>query len=528
MSKRTKGCLIGGIFLYVLLATIIILVMNFQRQDFHSAATASRDTFGYKDGHFGLLKHADRETDADWPAAEVMMEPVRIEGEKGKFLYDFSTEAKPGEVTPPSRWNEGFLGDDAVALAAFATWVPGPDDPIGKEGWTAPLTLRDPATLDPIDSARLAGLGLPESFTTFLPPKTYQTPILRLVFLTEGMEYPRAIGSVAGDARTGARITYNLKNDDDGSARHEVSGKWLRIDTNLLLWHDTPLKCHVEFLTGTPETAELAVRPGAQIHFGDRLRLQWLTTAEHSMSVNSWVGSFEPAASLPEPEKEAIRKRFSNRSARPEGLISFSPKDPPEAAAKLFVRTSSRDYLTEHCGVIGEAGISWDWRQEESEEGVVIASTPGQTPDRPLQLVFIPSVTEWTGEIPGLPDMPNPRTIEDLFDCVLPRITLPEDHDDAETQLLGYIGVGAQLAWESEKLWKTNPPAALPTDRTFRDTTPQQLLDWYLDHTPGSYVRYDEEDLTLHFNEEEGSWWKRMTEGMRTLYYETLYGSPLP
>jgi len=528
VSKRTKGCLIGGILLYALLAAIILLVMNFQRQDFHSAATASRDTYGFKDGHFGLLEPADRNTRASWPATKPMREPARFEGDKGTFLYDFSKEIKPGTVTPPSAWAESFLGDDAVELVAFATWIPGPDDPIENQAWMTPLTLRDPVTLEPISASRRSELGLPDSFASFLPPRLYQTPLLRLVFRTRGMPYPRATRLEGGDARTGAQVTYHLKEEGDGSARHEVSGEWLRIDTDLLLWHDTPLKCQVRFLTGEPEILELPSRPGAEITFGDRLRLQWLTATNEAMEVDSWFQVFEPAPSLSEAEKNDIRKLVNPSSGRRDRLVAFSPKDPPLASARVYVRASSRTYLVDHCGIVDGSGVFWGWDDDQTNDGVLIASIQDKAPGSPMRLVLVPSMTEWTGEIPGLPDMPNPRTTEDLFDCVLPRITVPEDLDDAETQLLGYIGVGAQLAWKSTERWEQHPPTDLPADRTFRNTSPQQLLDWYLDHTPGAYVRYDEEDLTLHFNEEEGSWWKRMTEGMRTLYYETLYGSPLP
>jgi len=525
VSKRTKGCLIGGIVVYALLAAVVILVTAFRREDFQSLATASRDVFGFRDGHFGLLEPAERKTHANWPAAKAMMAPVRIEGEKSSFLYDFSTEAKPGEVTPPSRWTEGFADDDAVELVAFATWVPGPDDPIDNPQWKAPLILRNPVSLEALDPSKRSDLGLPDSFTTLLPPRQYQTPVLRLVFRTRGMEYPRSTGLVAGDARTGAQVTYDLPKENDGSPRHEVSGEWLRIDTDLLLWHDTPLKCQVGFLTGTPETAELPANSGAQITFAERLRLQWLTATTEALKVNSWVREFEPAASLPEAEKAAIRQRFSNRSARPEGLMSFALTDPPSTGSKIYVRTSSNIYLSKHCGVLGDGGVSWDWTQEESDDGVAIASIEDQAPDRPLRLVFVPTVTEWTGEIAGLPDMPNPRSTEDLFDCVLPRITLTEKPEDAETQLLGFIGVGTQLAWKSNEIWDEHPPLNLPEDRTFRNTTPQQLLDWYLDQTPGASVRYDGAEMVLHFNEEESDWWTRMSEGLKSVYQRILYGA---
>lgn len=514
--------------LYALLGAIVILVTAWRRQDFHSGATASRDVYGFKEGHFGLLEPANRETRGTWPATKTMRKPARVEGTKGSFLYDFTKEIRAGTVTPPSPWTDDFLGDDAVELVAFATWIPRPNDPIEDSEWMTALTLRDPGSLEPLDASRRKELGLPESFATFLPPRTYQTPLLRLVFRTKGMEFPRATRLEAGDGRTGAQVTYHLKDEGDGSARHEVSGEWLRIDTDLLLWHDTPLKCQVRFLTGEPEIIELPRKPGAEIVFGDRLRLQWLTSTKEVMKIDYWFRVFEPAPSLSEAEKENLRKLVTPPSGRREGVMGFFPKDPPESTARVYVRASSRIYLADHCGVADGSNVTWGWDDDQTNDGILIASIHDEAPESPLRLVFVPSMTEWTGEIPGLPDMPNPRTTEDLFDCVLPRITLPQNPETAETHLLGYIGVAAQLAWKSEELWETNPPANLPADRTFRNTTPQQLLDWYLDHTPGAHVRYDEPGLIVHFNEEEGGWWKRMTEGTRALYYEILYGTPPP
>ncbi len=101
------------------------------------------------------------------------------------------------------------------------------------------------------------------------------------------------------------------------------------------------------------------------------------------------------------------------------------------------------------------------------------------------------------------------------------RITVPEDLDDAETQLLGFIGVGDQLAWESNERWDDHPPRSLPPDRTFHKTSPQKLPDWYLEETPGAWVRHDAENVILHINEEEQGGWKRMKK-----WFENLFGTP--
>ena len=209
-----KGFLIGGMVFYALVVVAALLFTATRREDFHSPATVTRDAYGFREGDFGLLETAERETKAVWAATEAMSDPCRIEGADDSFALDWSKEAKKGAtpVTPPSRWVEALEGDDRVDLVAFASWVPRADD------------------------------------------------------------------------------------------------------------HDT------------------------------------------------------------------------------------------------------------------------------------------------------------------------------------------------ETQLLGFIGVGAQLAWKSSERWDDHPPSDMPADRTFRDTTPQALLDWYLDHTPGARVRYDPDGLVLHINEEESDWWSRMKE----------------
>jgi hypothetical protein len=203
-------------------------------------------------------------------------------------------------------------------------------------------------------------------------------------------------------------------------------------------------------------------------------------------------------------------------------MLGVKPDSDGAAEPVALVRVSSTDLISEHCGVLTSTGVRWKWESEENEDALSIVSTPiDPTETGPMRIVFVPKVTELTFTIAALPDMPNPRGTTDLFDCVLPRITVPEDLDAAETQLLGFIGVGAQLAWKSNERWDDHPPRNLPPDRTFHDTSPQKLLDWYLDETPGAWVRYDSENLMLHINEEEQGWWTRMKER-----FENLFGGP--
>jgi hypothetical protein len=48
------------------------------------------------------------------------------------------------------------------------------------------------------------------------------------------------------------------------------------------------------------------------------------------------------------------------------------------------------------------------------------------------------------------------------------------------------------------------------------------LLNWYLDHTPGARVRYEEAGLILHFNEEKPGWrdhFDKLIQRLRLVFF---------
>ena len=69
-----------------------------------------------------------------------------------------------------------------------------------------------------------------------------------------------------------------------------------RSDTELLIWHDSPLECLVRVLTGEPQMSTLEQKRGAQVSFGEDLRLQWLAPMESEPSLKSITDLFIPAA----------------------------------------------------------------------------------------------------------------------------------------------------------------------------------------------------------------------------------------
>lgn len=520
MSKRLALAFLFVLILYGFFAAAMIFKELRVREKFHSPATATRDVYGFQSGDLGILRAARRNTDVVRPAAEVMSAPGYLASEDGNsFVLDWSREPELLAAGKKDRWSPGLEGDDRVELVAFATHVPAPEDPVGNdEDREVTMNFRDPNTLELVTDETLRGLGVPESFARLSPPRRYQTPVLRLLFKTSGMPYPHCVGMNAGDKRTGARVSYDLKDSNDGSPRVETSGEWLRVDTELLIWHDSPLECLVRILTGDPQIASLEQKRGAQISFGEDLRIQWLAGMESEPDFRSIADHFKPGPLYVETYRE-LKTRLRDDKFRWRHRVQQAEfRKPAATKPATLVRASSPDYLEEHCGLITGDGIIRSWDSLEEEKDLFLASIGTTRPlTEPLQFVFLPKITELTFTIAGLPDMPNPRTAENLFEVTLPRITLPEDINDAETHLIGFIGVGAQVAWESNKRWDEAIRTSLPPDRTFRNETPQSLLNWYLDHTPGAHVRYDETGLILHINEEKPDWRERIDQLIKKL-----------
>ncbi|MFT5468659.1 MAG: hypothetical protein ACI8UO_003770, partial [Verrucomicrobiales bacterium] len=79
-------------------------------------------------------------------------------------------------------------------------------------------------------------------------------------------------------------------------------------------------------------------------------------------------------------------------------------------------------------------------------------------------------------KIAGMPDLPNPRRIKNLFETRIPLAVLATSSPEFAIQ--GHIAVGAQITWDKSDFKNgTSSEAVFPDDLTFRDTSPQQLLD---------------------------------------------------
>lgn len=508
MSKRTLGCLGIGIGIYAVLSAVLITVVLLHHEDFHSPPAESRSAYGYNESRLGLFKNFSTGVEQQRPASEKMDIPKRWDGDGDSFVVEWEDRKILDPGVPPDPWLDELADDQEVEFIAYGIWVPQPDDPLNDEEWRPRPSFRttDGSTL--LSEDDLAELGVPEALLSLPAPSSYHTPRLSLLLRTKNFEYIRFNDVRAGDQRTGAKVTYDLESLGEQD-RSYTEGEWTRLDAALLLWHDTPLTVKATVLTGEASTQEIQTRLGEQIVFEDRLRIQWIGSTGDDPSVNNYISAFEPAESVPPRKAKQLKKHdHHSDSAMRASIFQIRAEAKPPLRPSLVVRASSNNYLEDHCGLITEDGIEWDWDYDEEDEDMYFASLNVPAPKEKATFVFIPNITILEFNIPALPEMPNPSDSEDLFDIHLPRITLGSDRD--ETQFLGYIAVASQVGWDSETKWSDHPPRNMPSDKTFRNESPQTLMNWYLDNTPTSHVRFNDSRLVLHINEEKDSWWNEV------------------
>lgn len=519
--RSWKVFLLIAVIAYLLFAGVFVLITMTGDLELVSPATASRDVYGFKSGTLGVLRESTKKTSEARSADLPMAKPEVIPGKEDLFLLDWTKEKEAPSREVPDRWVETLQGDDQLELIAFATWTPEADDGILSDPeWKAKLILRDPVTLEEITKEESEAWKIPDSFYELKPSVKYHTPIFRAIFRSENMPYVRTFSGEIGDQRTEAQISYDLASLDDDVTTFETVGNISRYDLSLLAWHDTPITLQVQVLTGEPLETELPQIAGEQILIADSLRLQWLLHHPNRIYSSDYVSNFEAATTISKKKRREIRQRFENASGDEVGALRVYERDPVTPDPTILIRASSEEYSTYHLGIRTNEGVAWSFEQEEDANAWYIAETEvpkGVDLTEPLPLVFLPHVAELRFDIAGMPDQPNPRESPDLFKITIPRLTLPDDDDDVESRLIGFLSVAAQIEWDHSDKWDDIPPPATPSDRTFINETPQSLLNWYRKNTSGEDIKYDDQAFTLEVNQNEFSFWEKIREYLNIL-----------
>lgn len=62
------------------------------------------------------------------------------------------------------------------------------------------------------------------------------------------------------------------------------------------------------------------------------------------------------------------------------------------------------------------------------------------------------------------------------------------------------------------ELWDEAWPSSMPDDRTFRNTTPQLLLNWYLKTSSEAFIEQDTDRHLLLVNQDEETFWTKVVD----------------
>ncbi len=134
-----------------------------------------------------------------------------------------------------------------------------------------------------------------------------------------------------------------------------------------------------------------------------------------------------------------------------------------------------------------------------------------------LSVVSLPHKARAIFRLPNLPEMPNPRSLKNLFDARIPRLYLP-DEGVTSGQQLAYILLNIiSGATETQLDHLTGTPVMnVPEDywpKLFRDVSPRELVAEYQRYAVEPYLHLDRTDYQLRFHRPEPwtlkveQWW---------------------
>lgn len=353
-----------------------------------------------------------------------------------------------------------------LQLLAFAVSVPHADDlQRSKVDPNVNLEFLYPETLEPIDAAEL-GLIAEDRQVNALKR---QNPVLRLVLANQSGRPFRILRDDIYDSRTNASVSGSL-----GAVVHD-RGELIRVDYDLGIWHDTPLRIGMDLATGEPIRAPLNQKSGEQIQLGDSARIQLVSVIAGAPAGVSWSQrhtDFVPDLIHYHPTSgTTLAFRFSSAEFAPHCGISL--KRNGVTTSPIWLETGGRAQTWKHLRLMR-----------------IDRLPPPEIPE--LEVVFLPERSRVWFELPGLPQMPNGRDLTDLLDVKIPRIRF----GPADQPAIDFIRAAAELGG-SVKPWPAPLPAGNRPGSVLTDVTVRELL---ADYTKTYRLALDEETMSLlHF-----------------------------
>ncbi|MEM1293731.1 MAG: hypothetical protein AAGH89_00105 [Verrucomicrobiota bacterium] len=380
-------------------------------------------------------------------------------------------------------------GGSSLRLEAIAISIPLPDDPLTPESDVQEeLTFRR-ISGEPLSKAELDELHVPEHGRSVSRAMRW-FPMVRLVFRSENLEFHRVSEWRAFDVRTEANITQSLgvvPVDDP---------ELLILDTDLSIWHDTPVMISIQFPCGQPTMIPLALDDSSDVALAPHARFHLVDVVDGKV-----IGAL--------PKGRAFHLPIEQRGT----VTTFVHRTFPQAWAEQAMFRVRR---AAH-GDASEVQERWLPADPATDLGLVSIDWPREEIDD-VNIVFLPHMARALFQIPALPEMPNPRSIGNLFDATIPRLYLPDSPEPKKGQDLAWILLNIVAgATETEMDYLTGTPVMdVPEDywpKLFVDTSPRKLLAEYQRFARDPYVHVSRHDHQLRFHRPEPwqlkveQWW---------------------
>tara|TARA_R110002096_G_scaffold376724_3_gene570460 strand:+ start:118 stop:1641 length:1524 start_codon:yes stop_codon:yes gene_type:complete len=425
---------------------------------------------------------------AEMPAAMVLDYPKsKVVNLQTNPLVDPRTPPPITAVMADENGLASLPGGSKLRLEAIAISIPRSDDPLTPENDSEEaLAFRTPAG-KLLSAQELDALHVPVGGRSVSRAMRW-FPMIRLVFRSENLEFHRVTQWRAFDERTQANVTQAL-----GVVPAEDPAL-LILDTDLSIWHDTPVLISLQFPCGQPRIIPLDLRQSSDVALAPHARFQLVDAVDGKV-----FGALPKGRAFHLPiEQQGTVTTFVHRTF-PQ---TWAEQTMLRVRRKPGVIDDTEQWLP--ADVASDLGlVSVEWPRDEIED---------------LSVVFLPHMARALFRLPSLPEMPNSRELGNLFDAKIPRLYLPGDANDRRSQDLAWIILNIVAgATETEMDHLTGTPVMdVPDDywpKLFLDTSPRQLLAEYQRYARDPYVHVSRHDQQLRFHRPEPwmlkveQWW---------------------
>lgn len=367
----------------------------------------------------------------------------------------------------------------------------------------------DPRSAKKLDPSNLLERGIPEDWLDQNPVWNEISPRLRVIFRQEGHLGFHCSPAFAFDQRTEAFVGSSWRRQGQFLHRGEDC-EFIAIDFVLKIWHNTPLELAFGIPAGEPSVfpVDLSQIPTPVISNRGAAHRFRLFAAGSGALINSEIGS-------------PLSEMFSTKLISEDHETGFYVITGLEALGS--------DSQKERCllrirNPTGELFDLWG-KGEVSGSDVVGWNVPeGCWDPEALELDFLvyPKMRCVWWSLPGLPPLPE---VENLFEVPLTEIHIRDEDGfrdlggNPAQQLLAVILNATEMTSEQESPFITSSsgviPEAPPGDLRFENTTPRELLEYFLEIDPSlqleaiSHPERNELEIVKRrpWTERVKSWW---------------------